>query len=43
MILDALFKIKNEQDPTFSFRRLFLIFIVHCVDPAVRVFAVLVL
>ena len=21
MVLDALFKIKNEQDPTFAFRR----------------------
>ena len=43
MVLDALFKIKNEQDPTFSFRRFVCCSVFHCVDLAVKVFAVPVL
>ena len=45
MVLDALFQIKNDIDPTFSFRRFvyFLSSVFHCIDLAVKVFAVPVL
>ena len=45
MVLDALLKIKNEQEPTLSFRRFvyFLSSVFHCIDLAVKVFAVPVL
>lgn len=39
-MLDALFKIKNEQDPTFVFRRYQTSSIDLIIDRAVRVFAV---
>ena len=40
MVLDALFKIKNEQDPTFVFRRYEISRTDLRIDRAVRVFAV---
>ena len=43
MVLDALFQIKNDIDPTFSFRRFVYCSNFHCVDLAVKVFAVPVL
>ena len=41
MILDALFKVKNEQDPTLVFRRYAFLDSSSFLVPAVRVFAVL--
>ena len=38
MVLDALFQIKNDIDPTFAFRR-HCLFLKFTLDPAVREFA----